>query len=151
MCSEVAVDLYTTKILEAEVTVVDDGVCWASPMRHMAARYPRHVRTGDVVKCRDGTWVCVCEVTSKCIDCVFLGLRVEERTLLGNRLQVRVNQQMRLLEVLAHHAKSLNEKVSNIEYQRNVKACSLVCRGSICSVEKKRWRSGPKALLCSRR
>jgi hypothetical protein len=32
MCSEVAVDLYTTKILKADVTVVDygvrGGVCW---------------------------------------------------------------------------------------------------------------------------
>ena len=74
MCSEVAVDLYTTKILEAEVTVVDDGVCWASPMRYMAARYPRPVRTGNVVKCRDGTWVGVCEVMANSLVELFLAL-----------------------------------------------------------------------------
>ena len=34
----------------------------ANLMRYMAARYPRDVRTEDVVKCRDGTWVDVCKV-----------------------------------------------------------------------------------------
>jgi hypothetical protein len=37
-----------------------------------------------------------------------------------------VDQQTRLLGVLAHHTISLNEKMSKIEYRSNVKACSMV-------------------------
>ena len=43
-------------------------------MRYMAARYPRDVRTGDVVKCRDGTWVGVCEVMANSLVELFLAL-----------------------------------------------------------------------------
>jgi hypothetical protein len=53
-------------------------------MRYMAARYPRHVRTGIVAKCRDGTWVSVCEVISvisRVLGRVVLYLLIEEMTL----------------------------------------------------------------------
>lgn len=62
ICSEVAVDLYTTRILKADVTVVDHGVCWASPMRYVAARYPRRVRTRVSAGTARGYVFGVCEL-----------------------------------------------------------------------------------------
>jgi hypothetical protein len=66
ICSEVAVDLYTTKILKADVTVVDYSVLggehWLIQCGIRQRDTPDISWTGDVVKCKDGTWVCVCEV-----------------------------------------------------------------------------------------
>ena len=57
-CSEVAVDFYTTKILEADVTVVHYGAlggrCRVNPMRYMIAKFPRHCV--DRERCRVQGW-----------------------------------------------------------------------------------------------
>lgn len=124
---------------------------FVDPMRYMTARDPRHEQAGDVVKCRDGTWVAAWNMIATIWVCVVLLPfdRGNASISLSLELQVNADQQMLPPKVLAYSARSLNGKyqISNI----NVKASSMVWCGCICSVEKKRWRSGPKPLLSSRR
>lgn len=97
-------------------------------MRYMAARYPRHSWTGDVVKCRDSTWVAVCEVIPTIwVWCCSSQLdRGKSSISLLFDLRLSADQQMRSLEMFAHHTTSLNEEISKNEYRCNVKACSMV-------------------------
>ena len=66
MCSEVAVDPYTTKILKADVTLIDygvlGGVCCSIQSGIWQRETPDVCEQGAAVNCRDGTWVVIHEM-----------------------------------------------------------------------------------------
>jgi hypothetical protein len=82
MCSEVAVDPYTTKILKADVTLIDygvlGGVCCSIQSGIWQRETPDVCEQGFPIICRDGTWVGIRDNTNDMGGCAVFHLLIEK-------------------------------------------------------------------------